>query len=221
MNGDSVKVLEVRCNYRELVEVIEDLLGRERSRLRSVYGDGRVTVYRLGMLKRLVVEYDRYSRLAIISCNDGPLLKVLHGVLLKRFGSSNVTLRESLYSAKPSGSTDELLRAAVERNSLLRKARYSRRFLAMYMGFSVVVLCLSAIVGTGIALALLFIAILAVLPHDKWGPARFFARPEEVFIPILYPLYRRRYRVLDQRIRERLPLLPRELRRMVEQVLEV
>ncbi len=215
-------MLEVRCSCEELLRAVESFLRSRGIEIkRSMYGDCRLIVYRLGFFKKLVIEYDPYSEVAVIKCRDGKLLADLEIALRRALGSWSVELK-TREQCLASDTVSTLLRKAIERKVLLNKAKYSRRFLCLYLSMLLISTLLSLFLSLLIPIALAIatiVLVLLIVPHDRGGSQRFSINPGEVFLPVLYPWYRKRLKEVKRYIERYLPLLSEEERRYVEMAL--
>jgi len=211
-----VTLLEVYCDYNELISTIDSFLQEKRVTVKkSVHGNHRLTIYRIGLFRKLVIEYDPYSKTAIIKCSDPSLLSELGNVLRRKLGSWSIQQKKDLRAPERSY-LDQLLKKVIERNIFFYKTKYSKKFLLLYSISLIAIILLSFTVTPALILASIAIAILLFIPHDKRGPQRYGINPEETFIPILYLRYRSKLKVLDSYIRQQLSLLPSKDREYIE-----
>ena len=209
-------LLEVYCDYNELVSIIDSFLQEKRIKIKkTMHGNHRLTIYRIGLFKKLVIEYDPYSKTAIIKCSNSDLLLELGNVLRRRLGSWSIQQKKDLYTSERSY-LDQLLKKVIDRNIFFYKTKYSRKFLLLYSIPLIAITLLSFVLTPGLILATIAIAILLFVPHDKRGPQRYGINPDETFIPILYLRYRNKLKELDSYIRQQLSLLPGKDREYIE-----
>lgn len=209
-------LLEVYCDYNELISVIDSFLHEKGVAVKkSVYRGHRVIIYRIGLFRKLVIEYDPYSKTAIIKCSNPSLLSELGNVLRRKLGSWSIQQKKDLRVSERSY-LNQLLEKVIERNIFFYKAKYSKKFLLLYSIPLIIIILLSFTVNSALILVSIVVAILLFAPHNRVGPQRYGINPEDTFIPILYLRYRSKLKVLDSYIRQQLPLLPSKDREFIE-----
>ncbi len=207
--------LKIRGDTLKIAEVIENYFRGKGIKFRKDAYRNRLIIYKLGLARKLILEYHPDEGTAVLRHSDMKLLHELEHVLKNvGFEVSKLEVRQV-----KGGLIDEVFKKAFDAKVAYMKLKYCVRFLALYTVLMLAIVTVALITNAGFLLLLVPIALFLVLPHNKSGPVRFSINPDEVFIPILYFRYRRRFKDSLKYVKEYLPLMPMDVQEQLRMVI--